>query len=60
MVGLEGFGLPPRSVEGKHQLPPQPLPQRIPLDKRFELWDEARTFAELEVGVDSFLERVQP
>ncbi len=60
VVGLERLGLPPRSVERKHQLPPQPLPQRIPLDKRFELRDEARTFAELEVGVDSFLERVQP
>ena len=59
MVRLQRLGLTPRSVEREHQLAPQALPQRVLRDQRLELADELSAAAELEVGVDPLLERLQ-
>ena len=60
VVHVERLGLAARAVEREHQLPAQPLTQREPLDERLELGDELRALAELEVGVDPLLERLEP
>ena len=56
-IGLEGFGLPPRSVEGEHQLAAQPLAKGMLGHEGLELADELAVAAEREVGVDSAFER---
>ena len=42
LVGGKSFGLPARAVQGEHQLPPQPLPQRMLRDQPLELARRAR------------------
>src|SRR5260221_8912378 len=52
-VHLERLGLAPPSVEGEHQLPPQPLSEGVLRDEALDLADEFSRAPELEVGVDS-------
>src|SRR5207244_104819 len=54
-VARERVGLAPAAVEREHQLPPQPLAQRLVLDEPFELGDEAIVATELELGGDPLL-----
>ena len=56
-IDLEGLGLPARAVEGAHELRAKPLAERMLADERLELPDELGVTAELEVGLDSALER---
>ena len=57
--GRQRLGLPAGTVEGKHQQPKGPLAQGLLLDKALELSDHDRVGAELEVGFEPLLERVQ-
>ena len=52
LVGGQRLRLPPRPVEGEHQLAAEPFPQRVLGDQALELGDELRTLAALEIGVD--------
>ena len=47
----------PGAVEGEHELPAQPLAQRVLGDEGLELADELGMAAELELGVDQLLPR---
>jgi hypothetical protein len=49
---VEGVGLPSRTVEGEHQLPAQPLVQRVLGDELLELADDAVVATERELAVD--------
>ena len=55
-VGLERFRLPARAVEGKHELAPKALCQRVLGDQALELADELVVAAESEIRVDTVLE----
>ena len=57
LVHGERVGLAARAVEREHQLPAQPLAQRVLRDQPLELGDELRMTAEREVGVDPVFER---
>ena len=59
-VDLERFGLAPRAIQREHQLPVQPLAERVLGDERLELADELAMRAGGELGVDRLLERGQP
>src|SRR5207244_5216802 len=59
-VEVERLRLPPVSVEGDHQLAARPLAQRVVPDERFELREDLRVPAELELGVEALLERDEP
>ena len=59
MVALQRVRLAAGAVEREHQLAAQPLPQRVLVDERLELGDELAGAAQLEIGVDPFLERVE-
>src|SRR5262249_39835720 len=56
-VRLERFSLPARAVEGEHELPAEPLRERILGDQRLELTHDLRVTPELELGLDQFLAR---
>ena len=56
-VRSERIGLPPRPVEREHQLPVEPLPERLLIDQRLELRDEVAMASEEEIGVDALFER---
>ena len=58
-LGVDGerLGLPPRAVQGEHQLRAQPLAVGVLEDKALELCDQPVVPAELEIGVDASLER---
>ena len=60
LEALERVGLPPRPVQGEHQLAVQPLAVRVLGDERLELGDELIVPAEREVGLDALLERDEP
>ena len=60
LVRLERLGLPSAAVERKHQLSARPLPERVLAHDRLELADELGGTAELELGLDSLLDRSQP
>ena len=60
LVGVERLDLSSRAVEGQHQLPAQPLARRMRRDEHLELRDELAVPAQLELGVDSLLQRRQP
>ena len=59
VVRAQRLGLPARAVEREHQLPAQPLAQRVLRDERLELATSSRACAEREVRVDALLQRVQ-
>ena len=59
-IRLERLRVPTRAVEREHQLPAEPLHERMLGDERLELADELAVATELEVGVDPRLERAQP
>ncbi|HZN89942.1 MAG TPA: hypothetical protein VFB44_13275, partial [Thermoleophilaceae bacterium] len=59
-VRLECLGLPPRPVERQHQLPAQPLAQRMAAHERAQLRHESVVAAEGEVGVYAQLHRLDP
>ena len=59
-VGRERIGLAFRSIQGEHQLPPQPFAVRVLADQAFQLVDQLGILAERQVGLDSILERRQP
>ena len=53
LEGSQRLGLPPGSVEGEHELAPEPLPQRMVPDQGFELCHQLPGSAQGEVGFDS-------
>ena len=59
-VGRERIGLAFRSIQGEHQLPPQPLAVRVLADQAFQLIDQLRILAERQVGLNAIFERRQP
>ena len=61
-VGIERVALPPCPIEGKHELPAQPLPQRVPRHQGLELGHELAVTSGQEIRLDAILERrgVQP
>ncbi len=59
-VGGQRVRLPAAAVQGEHQLPAQPLAQRVLGAQRLELADDLGVGAAAEVGVDPLLERSQP
>ena len=60
LEALERVGLPPRPVQGEHQLAVQPLAVRVLGDERLEVGDELIVPAEREVGLDALLEGDHP
>src|SRR5262249_35900273 len=54
-VSLEGLRLPARAVEGQHELPAEPLPQRILGHEGLELPHALRVAPELDLGIDHLL-----
>ena len=52
---LQRLRMPAAAVEREHQLPSQPLPERMAADERVELGDELRMTAERQLGVDALL-----
>lgn len=56
LVGRKRIGLPPAAVEGDHQLPMQPFPQRVRGGQRLKLADHLGMTAERQIGVDPVLE----
>jgi hypothetical protein len=59
VVRGQRIGLAARAVQGKHQVAPQALPERIEGEGAFEFVHELRRPTDLEVGVDSQFERVE-
>ena len=59
MVHLERLGLASRPVEREHQLSPKALAQRMLFDERLELADQLLCGPQLEVRLDSLLDRRQ-
>ena len=59
-VRVERVGLPSRAVQGEHELPPQPLTQRVFLNESLELGNEPRVAAEIEVGSDPLFDCRKP
>ena len=60
VVGRERLRLAAAAVERQHQLPAQPLAQRVRADERLELGDQLGVRAELEIGCDPLLEHAEP
>ena len=56
-VHVERLALPPRAVEREHELRPQALAVRMRGDQRLQLAGHLGVTSELEVGVDSVLDR---
>src|SRR5262249_24121562 len=54
-IRLECLRLAAAAVEGEHQLPAEPLTQRLACDQHLELADQLRVTAEREVGIDPIL-----
>ena len=57
LEGVECLRLPPRPVQREHQLLPEPLPERMLPDQRFELAHDFPGPACLDVGFDALLEQ---
>ena len=55
LVGLEGVGLAAGAIERQHELPAQPLVERVVVDERLELADHVAVSAEFELRVDQVL-----
>ena len=60
LVDLQGFGLPARTIQRKHQLPAKRLAERMVAHERLELADHVSVLAELEIGVDPLAEDDEP
>ena len=61
-VGIERVALPPCPIESEHELPAQPLPQRVPRHQGLELGHQLAVTSGQEIRLDAILERrgVQP
>ena len=59
LVGLQGFRLTTRAVQGQHQLGMEPLADRMLCGERLQFGTQRRVTAENEVGIDSILDRLQ-
>jgi hypothetical protein len=59
-VDLQRLGLPARLVQGAHELPAEPLAQRVLGDQRLQLPDDRGVAAKGQVGLDPVLHRRQP
>ena len=59
-VDLQRLGLPAGPVQAQHQLPPQPLVQRIPGGQVLQFADQFRVASHRQVGPDAGGERAQP
>ena len=57
LVGAQGLGLAAAAVEGPHELAPQRLAQRGPLDEVAQLADEGAVLPEGQAGLDRALDR---
>ena len=57
LVRPQRVGLTSRPVQRGHELGPEALAQRILLHPRFELTDQLRVPAELQIGIDAVLDR---
>jgi hypothetical protein len=55
LVGLERLRLPARAIERQHQLPAQPLAQRLLGDQRLQLADQLAVAAAGQIGLDPVL-----
>ena len=60
LVGVKGLSLPARAVQGRHQLSPETLAERVLGDEGFELSDQLVVAPEREVGVDPQLDCCKP
>lgn len=56
-IGGERIGLPLCSVEGEHQVMPQPFAVRVLAEEAFELIDQAAILAEAEIRLDPIFDR---
>lgn len=59
-VGGERVGLPADGGQGEHELPPQPVPQRVPLHRLGQLVDQVSGQAETQLDVDALLQHREP
>jgi hypothetical protein len=59
-VGRQRLGLPLRAIQRRHQLHPEPLPQRLLRGQRAQLADHVDMPAELQLDGVAPLQRVQP
>ena len=59
-VDRQRVGLPPSAIQRKHQLPTQPLLQRVRRDQRLELRDQLAIASQRQVRLDPILKRRQP
>ena len=57
LVRVERLRLPTTAVQGQHELPAQPLAEGVLRQEPLELRDEIALASELELGVESILER---
>ena len=59
-VRVQRVGLPTRPVQREHEVPAQPLAERVLGDQRLELCDELAVPPEREIGVDPILDGREP
>ncbi len=60
LVGAEGLGLAPVSVQGKHELAPDALPERVLCDQELGFADDSGVLADRHQGFDALLLGDQP
>ena len=60
LIGGERLGLPSVTVEGEHELGVQAFPERITGDQAPQLGDHVRVPPQVQVGVDSCFQCLQP
>jgi hypothetical protein len=58
--GLEGVGLAATAVQREHQLAPQPLPERVLLERRSQRGDDLAMVSQRERCLELLLERIDP
>ena len=56
--GLEGVGLAAAAVQREHQLPPQPLPERVLLERRTKGGDDLAMLSQRERRLELLFERI--
>src|SRR5207249_6272493 len=59
LVDVERLRVASGAVEREHQLPPQPLAQRVVRDEGLELGDQRMMMAELQLGIESLLDGLE-
>src|SRR6476659_100628 len=57
LIDVQGFRLPARAIEGKHELPAKSLAERMASNQPLELADDVAVPAECEIRLDPLLER---